>query len=47
VVDYAHQLEGLSADEIATAAQAAAEKGLNDRWLIPLLTPRSSLRFLR
>ncbi|QPK02468.1 peptidyl-dipeptidase Dcp [Enterobacter mori] len=37
VVDYAHQLEGLSADEMATAAQAAAEKGLNDRWLIPLL----------
>jgi len=37
VVDYIHQLEGLSADEIATAAQAAAEKGLNDRWLIPLL----------
>ncbi|MBA7853816.1 peptidyl-dipeptidase Dcp [Enterobacter sp. RHBSTW-00901] len=37
VVDYADQLEGLSADEMATAAQAAAEKGLNDRWLIPLL----------
>lgn len=37
VVDYIHQLEGFSADEIATAAQAAAEKGLNDRWLIPLL----------
>ena len=37
VVDYVHQLDGLSADEIATAAQAAAEKGLNDRWLIPLL----------
>ena len=37
VVDYVHQLEGLSADEIATAAQAAAEKGLSDRWLIPLL----------
>ena len=37
VVDYAHQLDGLSADEIATAAQAAAEKGLNGRWLIPLL----------
>lgn len=28
VVDYAHQLEGLSAEEIAAAAQAAAEKGL-------------------
>lgn len=37
VVDYIHQLDGLSDDEIATAAQAAAEKGLNDRWLIPLL----------
>lgn len=37
VVDYIHQLEGFSADEIATAAQAAAEKGMNDRWLIPLL----------
>jgi len=37
VVEYAHQLDGLSADEIATAAQAAAEKGLNGRWLIPLL----------
>jgi len=37
VVDYVHQLDGLSADEIATAAQAAAEKGLNDRWLVPLL----------
>ncbi|MDY1035591.1 peptidyl-dipeptidase Dcp [Lelliottia sp. CFBP8978] len=37
VVDYAHQLEGLSADEVATAAQAAAEKGLAERWLIPLL----------
>lgn len=37
VADDVHQLEGLSADEIATAAQAAAEKGLNDRWLIPLL----------
>ena len=37
VVDYAHQLEGLSADDIASAAQAAADKGLADRWLIPLL----------
>lgn len=37
VADDVLQLEGLSADEIATAAQAAAEKGLNDRWLIPLL----------
>jgi len=37
VADEVEQLEGLSADEIAIAAQAAAEKGLNDRWLIPLL----------
>lgn len=37
VVDYRHQLEGMSAEEIATAAQAAAEKGLTDRWFIPLL----------
>ncbi|MNB65208.1 Peptidyl-dipeptidase dcp [compost metagenome] len=37
VVDYAHQLEGLSADEIASAAQAAADKGQADRWLISLL----------
>ncbi|MCG5129909.1 peptidyl-dipeptidase Dcp [Enterobacter mori] len=49
VVDYAHQLEGLSADEIATAAQAAADKGLNDRWLIPLLntTQQPALSALR
>lgn len=37
VVDYAHQLEGLSADDIASAAQAATDKGLDDRWLIALL----------
>jgi peptidyl-dipeptidase Dcp len=37
VVDYRHQLEGMSAEEIATATQAAAEKGLTDRWFIPLL----------
>lgn len=37
VVDYAHQLDGLSADEIADAEQAASERNLNDRWLIPLL----------
>lgn len=28
VVDYAHQLEGLSAEEIASAREAASEKGL-------------------
>ncbi|MBQ0311385.1 peptidyl-dipeptidase Dcp [Enterobacter ludwigii] len=49
VVDYAHQLDGLSPDEITTAAHAAAEKGLNDRWLIPLLntTQQPALSALR
>ncbi|MCU6326965.1 peptidyl-dipeptidase Dcp [Enterobacter quasiroggenkampii] len=49
VVDYAHQLDGLSAGEIADAAQAAAERGLNDRWLIPLLntTQQPALSALR
>ncbi|MEG5530820.1 peptidyl-dipeptidase Dcp [Enterobacter ludwigii] len=49
VVDYAHQLDGLSPDEIATAAHAAAEKGLNDPWLIPLLntTQQPALSALR
>lgn len=49
VVDYVHQLDGLSPDEIATAAHAAAEKGLNDRWLIPLLntTQQPALSALR
>ncbi|MDG1643462.1 peptidyl-dipeptidase Dcp [Klebsiella huaxiensis] len=37
VVDYAHQLEGLSEDEINAAAEAAQEKGLKDRWLLALL----------
>lgn len=48
-VDYVHQLEGLSAEEIATAAQAAADKGLKDRWLIPLLntTQQPALSLLR
>ncbi|NJQ18601.1 peptidyl-dipeptidase Dcp [Pantoea sp. LS15] len=49
VVDYAHQLDGLSADEIADAAQAASERDLNDRWLIPLLntTQQPALSVLR
>lgn len=49
VVDYVHQLEGLSAEEIATAAQAAVDKGLKDRWLIPLLntTQQPALSLLR
>lgn len=37
VVDYVHQLEGLSAEEIASAREAASEKGLAEGWLIPLL----------
>lgn len=37
VVDDVHQLDGLSAEEMAAAAHAAAEKGLKERWLIPLL----------
>ena len=37
VVDDVRQLDGLSAEEMAAAAHAAAEKGLTDRWLIPLL----------
>jgi peptidyl-dipeptidase Dcp len=38
-----------SAPEIADAAQAAAERGLNDRWLIPLLntTQQPALSALR
>lgn len=49
VVDYAHQLDGLSEEEIAAAAQAAAEKGLSERWLIPLLntTQQPALASLR
>jgi len=49
VVDYPHQLDGLSQAEQAAAAQAAAEKGLSDRWLIPLLntTQQPALQQLR
>ncbi|HBM3139008.1 TPA: peptidyl-dipeptidase Dcp [Klebsiella oxytoca] len=36
-VDYAHQLTGLSDDEISAAAEAAQEKGLSGRWLLSLL----------
>lgn len=36
VVDYLHQLDGLAADEIAAAADAARDKGLHDRWLLAL-----------
>ncbi|MGX5026325.1 peptidyl-dipeptidase Dcp [Enterobacter asburiae] len=37
VVDNVHALDGLSTGAIAAAAHAAAEKGLTDCWLIPLL----------
>ncbi|URO01231.1 peptidyl-dipeptidase Dcp [Leclercia adecarboxylata] len=49
VVDFLHQLDGLSQAEQASAAQAAADKGLNDRWLIPLLntTQQPALQQLR
>ncbi|HCC5835619.1 peptidyl-dipeptidase Dcp [Citrobacter farmeri] len=49
VVDYAHQLEGLSAEEIARAREAASEKGLDEGWLIPLLntTQQPALSALR
>ncbi|VUC81396.1 dipeptidyl carboxypeptidase Dcp [Raoultella terrigena] len=49
VLDYLHQLDGLSAEEIAEAAKAAAEKGLQDRWLLPLLntTQQPALLSLR
>ncbi|WP_285127713.1 peptidyl-dipeptidase Dcp [Leclercia adecarboxylata] len=49
VVDYPHQLDGMSQAEQAAAAQAAAEKGLSDRWLIPLLntTQQPTLQQLR
>ncbi|MBB1200932.1 peptidyl-dipeptidase Dcp [Enterobacteriaceae bacterium 89] len=49
VLDYRHQLDGLSEDEINNAASAAQEKGLNDRWLISLLnnTQQPALALLR
>ena len=49
VVDYRHQLDGLSQEEVALAADAAREKGLADRWLIPLLntTQQPTLAVLR
>lgn len=37
VVDYVHQLDGLSEEAIAAASLAAKEKGLTDRWLLTLL----------
>lgn len=37
VVEDVGELDGLNEDEIAQARAAAEEKGLHDRWLIPLL----------
>jgi peptidyl-dipeptidase Dcp len=36
VVDNVSDLDGLSADEIQTAAQAAKERGLTGKWVIPI-----------
>ena len=49
VEDDVHLLDGLSQAELAAAAQAAAEKGLDGRWLIPLLntTQQPALQQLR
>lgn len=49
VLNYPHQLEGLSPEDITAAASAAREKGLNDRWLLPLLnsTQQPALAQLR
>lgn len=49
VVDDARQLDGLSAEEIAVAAQTASDKGLEGRWVIPLLntTQQPALAALR
>lgn len=49
VVDDVRQLDGLSAEEIAVAALAASDKGLEGRWVIPLLntTQQPALAALR
>lgn len=49
VVDDVRQLEGLSAEEIAVAADVAREKGLQAHWVIPLLntTQQPALAVLR
>lgn len=49
VLDYQHQLDGLSPEDITAAASAARDKGLNDRWLLPLLnsTQQPALAQLR
>ena len=49
VVDDIRHLEGLSTEEIAVAAEAARAKGLEARWVIPLLntTQQPALAVLR
>lgn len=49
VVDDIRQLEGLSTEEIAVAAEAARAKGFEARWVIPLLntTQQPALAVLR
>lgn len=49
VVDDVRRLDGLSAEEIAVAAEAAKEKGLESRWVVPLLntTQQPALAVLR
>ncbi|KMK13181.1 peptidyl-dipeptidase [Pluralibacter gergoviae] len=49
VLEAREQLDGFSDDEIAAAADAAREKGLEGRWLIPLLnfTQQPALARLR
>lgn len=49
VVDDIRHLEGLSTEEIAVAAEAARTKGLEARWVIPLLntTQQPALAVLR
>ncbi|MGI3450935.1 peptidyl-dipeptidase Dcp [Citrobacter freundii] len=49
VVDDVRHLDGLSAEEIAVAAETAREKGFEARWVIPLLntTQQPALAVLR
>ncbi|MGO0673151.1 peptidyl-dipeptidase Dcp [Citrobacter werkmanii] len=49
VVDDVRRLDGLSAEELAVAAEAAKEKGLESRWVIPLVntTQQPAIAVLR
>lgn len=49
VVDDVRRLDGLIAEELAVAAEAAKEKGLESRWVIPLVntTQQPALAVLR